>query len=109
MTSEYNFTDNRTIIKRAAGDLVTLTAPQCTNYPNEIYKIQIVRSCFSIDFCMRGIRNPTFDDTGVEIGVISLPPATYYPNYWWSSSQELKTVLTETLAVMYEAIADSGR
>ncbi|MDH3690037.1 MAG: YdcF family protein [Gammaproteobacteria bacterium] len=50
-----------------------------------------------------------FDGSSVKIGIISLTPDTYDPDRWWSSSDGLKTVVTETLATIYEAVADSGR
>ena len=55
------------------------------------------------------IYRKVFDDTTIDIGVISLPPDTYDPDEWWSSSDGVKTLVTEFLATAYEILADSGR
>ncbi len=47
--------------------------------------------------------------TGLEIGVIALPPAGYDPEQWVSSSAGMKNTLIELVAYLYEKLGDGGR
>ncbi len=50
-----------------------------------------------------------FSNTEAEIGVISKPSLSYDPEVWWKTSEGLKSVVIETIAVAYEWLRDSGR
>jgi len=43
------------------------------------------------------------------VGVISLAPRDYDPDRWWTSSDGVKTTLTETIGWLYEVLFDGGR
>lgn len=45
----------------------------------------------------------------VSVGVLALPPTSYDPEKWWTTSGGLKEVVMETIAWAYEWLADSGR
>jgi uncharacterized SAM-binding protein YcdF (DUF218 family) len=45
----------------------------------------------------------------MPMGVISRPSESYDPTRWWASSEGLKGVITESLALTYEYLADCGR
>jgi hypothetical protein len=47
--------------------------------------------------------------TGLEIGVIALPPIGYDPEQWASSSAGMKNTLIELVAYLYEKLGDGGR
>lgn len=44
-----------------------------------------------------------------EIGVIALPPSSYDPEHWTSSSAGMKITLIELIAYLYEKLGDGGR
>ncbi|MDB4720092.1 hypothetical protein OAF65_00110 [Verrucomicrobiales bacterium] len=44
-----------------------------------------------------------------QIGIIALPPVTYDAQKWMKSSAGVKNTIFESIACLYELLADSGR
>ncbi len=44
-----------------------------------------------------------------NVGVIAVAPRDYDPDYWWKSSEGVKSVLGEALGWAYELVFNSGR
>ena len=50
-----------------------------------------------------------FQHTKTEIGIHSLPPVSYDPDSWWTTSAGVKSVIVESIALTDEWLRDGGR
>ena len=57
----------------------------------------------------RMVYNKVFAKGPARIAVVSLPPLAYDMDNWWRTSSGMKAVVMETIAAIYEWVADSGR